>query len=77
MSALPAIDDSRYAKLLSRVLPRPIRSDKEHAALVQVLLELDERNGLAPEEEALAEILTLLIEDYETKRYPLPRGVSQ
>jgi hypothetical protein len=36
-------------------------------------LALDECDDLSPEEEALAEILTLLIEDYEEKHYPLPR----
>jgi len=37
-----------------------------------MLLQLDEREELSPEEEALAEVLTLLIEDYEDKyhRYP-------
>jgi len=40
-----------------------------------MLLGLDERDNLTPEEEALAEVLTLLIEDYEGKRYPMP-GVS-
>jgi HTH-type transcriptional regulator/antitoxin HigA len=38
-----------------------------------MLLRLDERDDLTPEEEALAEVLTLLIEDYEEKRYPMPR----
>ena len=38
-----------------------------------MLLELDEREDLSPEEEALAEVLTLLIEDYEEKCHPLPR----
>jgi len=38
-----------------------------------MLLELDEREDLSAEEEALAEVLTLLIEDYEEKHYPLPR----
>lgn len=40
--------------------------------LTQVLLGLDEREDLSPEEEALAEVLTLLIEDYENKHHPLP-----
>jgi HTH-type transcriptional regulator/antitoxin HigA len=38
-----------------------------------MLLQLDEREDLSPEEEALAEVLTLLIEDYEEKYHPLPR----
>jgi HTH-type transcriptional regulator / antitoxin HigA len=37
-----------------------------------LLLKLDERQDLSPEEEAVAEILTVLIEDYENKHYPLP-----
>ena len=58
------INDSAYAKLLARSLPRPIRSDEEHARFISLLLDLDEREDLPPEEEALAEVLTLLIEDY-------------
>ncbi len=33
---------------------------------------MDEREDLSPEEEAVAEVLTLLIEDYEEKYHPLP-----
>ena len=73
MSATLEIDDTVYAKLLSKSLPRPIRSDEEHARLTQLLLELDERDKLTPEEDALAEVLTLLIEDYEDRHYPLPQ----
>jgi HTH-type transcriptional regulator/antitoxin HigA len=66
------IKDSVYAKLLVKSLPRPIRTEDEHARLTEVLLGLDEREDLSPEEEALAEVLTLLIEDYEGKFHPLP-----
>jgi HTH-type transcriptional regulator/antitoxin HigA len=66
------IDDTAYAELLAKSRPRPIRNDEEHERLTNLLLELDEREDLSPEEEALAEVLTLLIEDYEEKRYPLP-----
>jgi HTH-type transcriptional regulator/antitoxin HigA len=67
------MNNAVYAKLLVKVLPRPIREDREHERLTQMLLRLDERDDLSPEEEALAEVLTLLIEDYEEKRYPMPR----
>jgi HTH-type transcriptional regulator/antitoxin HigA len=66
------IDDSAYAKLLVKSLPRPIRTHAEHARLTAMLLELDEREDLSPEEEALAEVFTLLIEDYEETYHPLP-----
>lgn len=72
MSTTIEIDDATYAKLLATSLPRPIHSVAEHARLTAMLLELDEREDLSAEEEALAEVLTLLIEDYEEKHHPLP-----
>lgn len=73
MSTTLEIKDSFYARLLAKSLPRPIHSPAEHARLTKMLLQLDVRDDLTPEEEALAEVLTLLIEDYEEKAYPLPR----
>jgi HTH-type transcriptional regulator/antitoxin HigA len=67
------IKDSVYAKLLVKSLPRPIRTRAEHHRLTEMLLQFDERDDLSPEEEALAEVLSLLIEDYEEKNYPLPQ----
>ena len=67
------IQDAVYAKLLAKSLPKPIRTEPEHARLTEMLLALDEREDLSAEEEALAEVLTLLIEDYEEKYFPLPR----
>src|ERR1700742_1798666 len=73
MSTAVEIKDSVYAKLLAKSLPRPVHSEADHARMVAALLELDESEDLSPEEEALAEVLTLLIEDYEEKNHPLPR----
>lgn len=73
MSAALEINDSVYAKLLAQSLPRPIRTDEEHQRLTALLLELDERDDRTPEQEALAEVVTLLIEDFEDRRYPMPR----
>jgi len=73
MSSTTEIRDSVYAELLTKSLPRPIRTEADHAQFVETLLTLDERDNLSPEEEALAEVLTLLIEDYEEKNYPLPQ----
>jgi hypothetical protein len=73
MSMIGEITESVYADLLARCLPRPIHSRAEHHRLTQVLLELDERDELSLEEEALAEVLTLLIEDYERKYHPFPQ----
>ena len=73
MSTTKEITDSVYAELLAKSLPRPIRAEAERARFAETLLALDERDDLSPEEEALAEVLTLLIEDYEEKHYPLPQ----
>src|SRR5271156_2592446 len=73
MSTTIEIKDSVYGKLLAKSLPRPIHSEAEHALLTGMLLRLDEREDLSPEEQAPAEVLTLLIEDYEEKFHPLPR----
>lgn len=73
MNATTEIKNSVYAKLLAKSLPRPIRTEAEHERATEMLLELDERDDLSPEEEALAEVLALLIEDYEEKYHPLPR----
>ncbi len=73
MSTTTEIKDSVYAELLAKSLPRPIHSEAERARFATTLLALDDRDDLSPEEEALAEVLTLLIEDYEEKNYPLPQ----
>lgn len=72
MTALPQINETRYAKLLANTLPRPIRTEEENRRMTELLLQLDEREDLSAEEEQLAEMLTILIEDFEAKRYPLP-----
>ena len=73
MSTTTEIRDSVYAELLARSLPRPIRTETERARFAETLLALDDHDDLSPEEEALAEVLTLLIEDYEEKNFPLPQ----
>jgi hypothetical protein len=77
MSTTTEIRDSVYAELLAKSLPRPIRTGAEHRRFTETLLALDEREDLSPEEEALAEVLTLLIEDFEEKRLPAASGVSK
>jgi len=73
MTTTTEIRDSVYAELLAKSLPQPIRTESERARFAETLLALDDRDDLSPEEEALAEVLTLLIEDYEEKNYPLPQ----
>ena len=61
-----------YASLLAKTLPAVIHSEKENEHYTALLEELDRRPGkLTPPEQRLAELLTLLIEDFEEKHYSL------
>ena len=63
-----------YSTLLERVPPKVIRTERENEAYTEILYELDQRKALTSAEKELAELLTLLIEDFEEKRYRLPRS---
>ena len=64
-----------YVALLRKVPPKVIRTEKENEAYTEILRELDRRSSkLTAAEKELAKLLTLLIEDFEEKRYRLPRG---
>jgi len=57
------------------VSPKVIRTEKENDAYTEVLYELDQRSqDLTPAEKELAELLTLLIADFEERHYRLPRA---
>ncbi len=61
-----------YATLLAKTLPAVIHSEKENEHYTALLGELDRRPGkLTTAEQRLAELLTLLIEDFEEKHYSL------
>lgn len=64
-----------YSALLGKIPPKVIRTEKENEAYTDILYDLDQRSKtLTPAEKEFAELLTLLIEDFEEKRYRLPRS---
>ena len=67
---MAVIDDRVYAGLLAHALPRVIETDEENERLIAELERLDSLRRKTPEEESLAELLTVLIERFET-RYDL------
>jgi HTH-type transcriptional regulator/antitoxin HigA len=71
------IDEKTYRQLLGRTLPHVIRTDEECERLTNELLRLDERERPSPEEKELAELLTVLIDDYEERRYPIRKATPQ
>lgn len=75
------LDEKTYGQLLRRTLPHVIHTDEECERLTKELNRLDEREGLTPEEQELAELLTVLIDEYEERRFPIknasPRQILQ
>jgi HTH-type transcriptional regulator/antitoxin HigA len=60
------VNAREYQRLLGRALPRVIRTDLE------LLAQLDAHSdALTPAEKELADLLTLLIEDFEEQHYAL------
>ena len=73
MSALTVSPE--YSALLQKFPPKIIRTEQENEMYTAVLYDLDRRSKtLTSAEKELAELVTLLIEDFEEKRYQLPRA---
>jgi len=60
-----------YSELLSKHQPRIIKSEEENNKFLAIVEELLSRPNLAPEEDAVLELLVRLIEDFEDKHYQL------
>jgi HTH-type transcriptional regulator / antitoxin HigA len=71
------LDENTYGQLLRRTLPHVIRTDEEHDRLANELLRLDEREKPTREEQELAELLTVLIDQYEERRFPIRKASPQ
>jgi HTH-type transcriptional regulator/antitoxin HigA len=73
MSALTV--SPAYTALLAKVPPRVIRSEEQNEEYIAALYDLEQRHDEWSEAEAeLADLLTLLIEDFEEKNYQLPKA---
>src|SRR5947209_923417 len=73
-TALPPIDEKAYGQLLAAELPHVIHTEQENERYIAGLEALHGRGDLTREEERLSELLTLLIEDYESKHYHLKQA---
>ena len=63
---------SEYAALLSSTLPAVIRNEAENERYISLLEELDGKGTrMTVAERRMAELLTLLIQDFEDKHYAL------
>ncbi|MGC1620243.1 MAG: hypothetical protein WA765_17265 [Candidatus Acidiferrum sp.] len=71
------LDEKTYGQLLRRALPHVIQTDVEYERLTAELLRLDEREHATREEKELAELLTVLIDEFEARRYPIRRATPR
>ena len=70
--ALASVNETAYGKLLARALPRVIKTEEENERILAELEKLDTRGRpLTPEEESLAELMTLLVQEFEEAKYRL------
>lgn len=68
------IDQDEYGCLLSKSLPHTIKSEAENEHYTRVLETLDSKPDPTPAETMLAELLTVLIENFEEQHYALRRA---
>lgn len=70
MTALTIIPE--YAALLNRVPPKVIKTQAENDEYLSILEEMERRRDhLSSDEQEFAELLTLLVEDFEERHYQL------
>ena len=70
--ALPEIDRNKYGRLLARAAPIVVQTEEENERLLAEIEKLMAKgeDRLTPEEDALLELLTRLVESYESDAYP-------
>jgi HTH-type transcriptional regulator/antitoxin HigA len=62
------------AEMIRQGAPRLIHSDGELAEYTEALFELTAKPDPTPDEEEAIELMTLLIDRYESERYPIPEA---
>jgi HTH-type transcriptional regulator / antitoxin HigA len=67
---MAVIDKAAYGELLAATLPGIIRTDHENDRLIAEMERIDSLSHPTPEQEALSELITLLVEEYE-RRYDI------
>lgn len=63
-----------YADLLAKTVPKVIRNEAENQYYIETLYALEQKANPRREEKELADLLTVLIENFEDTRYSLPRS---
>ena len=69
-----AVDQEEYSTLVGRSLPHVIRNERENEHYLRLLEALDAKLHPTPAEKELADLLTVLIENFEGERYALKKA---
>ncbi len=69
------INTAEYGRLLARVLPQPIKTEREYDRIVAETGKLMARGeeNLSPEESSLLEVMAILIENYDREHHAVQR----
>jgi HTH-type transcriptional regulator/antitoxin HigA len=71
------IDRGVYSQLLSKVAPKIIETEQEYEEVLQEIEKLLFNKNRTIEEDALYDLLVMLVEKYEAENYPLERPNHQ
>lgn len=63
-----------YGELLSQTKPEAVTRDEQHQLYVDQLEKLTGQAEVTPAEEKLIRLLTVLVEDYEARNFPVPEA---
>jgi HTH-type transcriptional regulator / antitoxin HigA len=68
------IDLKVYGQLVAEVTPKVIETEDEYAQFLAVAERLTFKQVQTPEESALYDLVTMLVETYEAQHYPIDRS---
>lgn len=68
------IDLKVYGQLVAEVMPKVIETDDEYEQFLVVAERLTFKQIQTPEESALYDLVTMLVETYEAQHYPIDRS---
>ncbi len=63
-----------YGQLVAEIKPKVIETDEEYEQFLVVAERLTFKQNQTPEESALYDLVTMLVETYETEHYPIDRS---
>ena len=63
-----------YGKLLAKTQPEVVNGERQNQTYIRKLEELTSQKSVSPAERKLIALLTVLVEQYEAKYYPVPKA---